>query len=648
LKHKLESTTNPIEPGDSNAFRFRTRNQSRLVQIIVLVILMVTGSHAMATKWHPGHYIRATKSAEMAKIYANPDFIGAERNYSWRTLESARGVYDFRVIEDDLKALVENNKKLIIRIDTNGFKNCPVKPGDDGSFEECLEVPDYIKAPSVNGVVYGFKSGRDTDPRAAKAAIWRQPVFDRLVALIQALGIRYDGNSNVVAIKFQETAMGVKENEGGVERGDLDRYLVALKERMRAANSAFPQTPVFQNINFSGFRGDGINERVHLEFLRDFTQTIKTEKLGGIGCSDPAQPTPALPLFEQFKGQIPLASDNQHSPANQDLKLFYRNVHEGKLITRTAVDMYALITDSLNRVELGKSVGRYANYVSWHARDADVVESGFPTPTQPYEQVFSRPSPDPARPDRQVPSDRQIAAVIRAKEANGFPNRDLPEIYRISSLSVRDISVEESAMNLLIPIQLSPPARHAVSVSIATRAGSASPADGDFYGAYEILEFAPGDTQQTFSIAILPDEKAEPIETFTVRLFEEQGATVSNRTATVSIVDDNAAALSVEDAIVVENTGNAYVVVQLSAPSAKSITVRYATDDLLGAVMGVDYYGASGLLTFNPGEVEKIIKLTVLDDNETEALERFAVRIYGPTSANITRHLATVSILDDD
>jgi len=51
---------------------------------------------------------------------------------------------------------------------------------------------------------------------------------------------------------------------------------------------------------------------------------------------------------------------------------------------------------------------------------------------------------------------------------------------------------------------------------------------------------------------------------------------------------------------------------------------------------------------FSPGEVEKIIKQTVLDDVKAEALERVTVRIYEPTSANTTRQLATGSILDDD
>jgi len=79
--------------------------------------------------------------------------------------------------------------------------------------------------------------------------------------------------------------------------------------------------------------------------------------------------------------------------------------------------------------------------------------------------------------------------------------------------------------------------------------------------------------------------------------------------------------LSIEDSIVEEKAGNAYVTVRLSRPSTETITVKYATDDDVSAVIGVAYYGASGLLIFNPGELEKIITLSVLDDAETKPMK---------------------------
>lgn len=63
------------------------------------------------------------------------------------------------------------------------------------------------------------------------------------------------------------------------------------------------------------------------------------------------------------------------------------------------------------------------------------------------------------------------------------------------------------AMNLMIPIRLSLASDSPVTVSIATKGGSATPPNDDYHGAYEFIEFAHGETEKEFSVAILQTEE---------------------------------------------------------------------------------------------------------------------------------------------
>ncbi len=97
---------------------------------------------------------------------------------------------------------------------------------------------------------------------------------------------------------------------------------------------------------------------------------------------------------------------------------------------------------------------------------------------------------------------------------------------------------------------------------------------------------------------------------------------------------------------VVERTGAALVTVSLSAPATQTCTVRVSSRGR-EAIPGQDYYGASVMLEFAPGDVEKTISYTVLDDRKQEDDETFAVAL-----ANATGCMAAadgqVTIVDDD
>jgi len=107
---------------------------------------------------------------------------------------------------------------------------------------------------------------------------------------------------------------------------------------------------------------------------------------------------------------------------------------------------------------------------------------------------------------------------------------------------------------------------------------------------------------------------------------------------------------------VVESCGTCYInVVRYGASLYDEVQVDYETLDG-SAVAGDDYNAAKGTLTFAPGESEKAIPVTILDDDVFELDEHFYCKLTNVRCSNSARppvvlgthHTATITILDDD
>ena len=99
---------------------------------------------------------------------------------------------------------------------------------------------------------------------------------------------------------------------------------------------------------------------------------------------------------------------------------------------------------------------------------------------------------------------------------------------------------------------------------------------------------------------------------------------------------------------VLENAGKIAVFVTRSSGEG-SLQVEYATEGVT-ANAGEDYVEAKGVLTFSPGEVEKSIEVTIIDDDEPEEDEMFIVKLANPKpNARIgSEGMTIVTIIDDD
>lgn len=94
-------------------------------------------------------------------------------------------------------------------------------------------------------------------------------------------------------------------------------------------------------------------------------------------------------------------------------------------------------------------------------------------------------------------------------------------------------------------------------------------------------------------------------------------------------------------------TSLATFVVTLAQPSTSPVTVTYATSSG-SATAGSDFVGATGTLTFAPGETSKTITVVVLGDTATEANETFTVLLSNPVGATVVDGTGTGTITDDE
>jgi ELWxxDGT repeat protein len=105
--------------------------------------------------------------------------------------------------------------------------------------------------------------------------------------------------------------------------------------------------------------------------------------------------------------------------------------------------------------------------------------------------------------------------------------------------------------------------------------------------------------------------------------------------------------LSTSDVRVREDSGVASVLVRLSPPNpSATVTAAWTTVDG-SATAGSDFTASSDVVSFAPGETEKLIDVPLLNDAAVEPDETFVVRLSAPVNAELAVTDATVTLGDD-
>ena len=254
------------------------------------------------------------------------------------------------------------------------------------------------------------------------------------------------------------------------------------------------------------------------------------------------------------------------------------------------------------------------------------------------------------------PSNATLATADR--DATGTINDNDPA----PGLSIADAEETEPDGSATAPmtftVTLDAESGKTVTVEYATSGGTAT-SGTDFNAASGTLTFSPGDTEKTFTVAVRGDDihDAATDETFTVTLSSQSNASLTDATATGTIVDNEGPPrLQVLDASVTEgNAGstNLTFTVEKLGGTALTVTTAWATVADTGdeaATVGEDYTAGSGTLTFTPSQTRRTMTVAVLGDKLDEYDETFSVTISSPSNATIRMggETATMTITDND
>jgi len=240
-----------------------------------------------------------------------------------------------------------------------------------------------------------------------------------------------------------------------------------------------------------------------------------------------------------------------------------------------------------------------------------------------------------------------LSSPTNAAIADGTATGTIIDDDALPALSISDASAGEASGSMTFTASLSGPSASTVTVSYATSSGTA--ADwSDYMSAGGTLTFDPGETTATFTVDVLDDSDYEGDETVIATLSGPTNATISNATATGTIIeDDPAPTLSVSDVSVSESASDMTFVVNLSEPAAVTVTVSYSTSNGTAGDWE-DYMSVSGTLIFNPGETSASVDVMMLDDGEYEGDETIFLTLSSPINATITDGTAVGTILEDD
>ncbi len=222
------------------------------------------------------------------------------------------------------------------------------------------------------------------------------------------------------------------------------------------------------------------------------------------------------------------------------------------------------------------------------------------------------------------------------------------------SVSINDappvIEGNTGTTNAVFTVMLSGPSEFPIMVAYATMNGTAT-AGEDYVATSGTLTFDPDTTTQTILVPVIGDRTVENTETFSVVLSDPVNVTIARGQGIGTIVNDDAATISINDAPPVNEgdagTTNAVFTVTLSAPSDFPIMVAYATMNGT-ATAGEDYVATSGTLTFDPGTTTRTILVPVIGDRTVENTETFSVVLSDPVNATIARGVGIGTIVNDD
>lgn len=218
-----------------------------------------------------------------------------------------------------------------------------------------------------------------------------------------------------------------------------------------------------------------------------------------------------------------------------------------------------------------------------------------------------------------------------------------------SSFSVNDVSVIEGsgwARSATFTITRAGSVTGTASVGYATQNGSAL-AGSDYTARTGTATFGDNVRTVTVPVALTPDQKQEPDETFVLKLSAPSvGVPISDDTGVATILNDDAS-YAIADASVTEGkSGTTEMVFTVSRTGniSAGATVPFTASD--GTARWPDYKAGSGSVSFAAGQATSTAKVQVVGDIVVEGNETIRVLLGSAFTSHDGEAIGT--IVDDD
>jgi hypothetical protein len=240
-------------------------------------------------KWHPGHYVWISGPGYSAKVQSatagvlaqtakDSNLAGIQIIFKWAELEGATaGDYSagFAMVDGLLAQLAKQPvpKRLMMSVMERSF-------GTPSGTPPTGLLPQYVINMGSNGYVVAPKGSTWSGGLNAIARLDNSAVMDRLIALAQAYGKRYNNNALVEMYSpMDESAVGGSANL------NWTNYVTQMKRLYTATSAAWPNTLIRWRLNFAP--ADSADQ-VMLGLLA----TAKSLPNSAIGGPDPEVPAP--------------------------------------------------------------------------------------------------------------------------------------------------------------------------------------------------------------------------------------------------------------------------------------------------------------------------------------------------------------------
>ncbi|KAL6901485.1 hypothetical protein GGI43DRAFT_403145 [Trichoderma evansii] len=171
------------------------------------------------------------------KLLDRPDIVGAQTQYSWKSLEPTQGKYNFSKITEDYETVRLKGKKLWVQL-------------QDRSFDPSVDpVPKYLNTPYYNNGSAPSCDGTTCDGdfvvTGYVAQQWNARVRSRFQALLKELAHNFDGK--ITGLNLAETSISVDVNANNYTD---EGYFLGELDNAGYAASVFKKSYAVQYVNF--------------------------------------------------------------------------------------------------------------------------------------------------------------------------------------------------------------------------------------------------------------------------------------------------------------------------------------------------------------------------------------------------------------